>query len=111
MNKKELNKITEILEKLDFSVSSNEKQGDDFFIEFGQYTPLGEDWSVCTFFDGTYDNFKDKITEYYENFDIDEETEIWIEGRGKNGTPSSIKALVEDAEWKQQQLKELCKSL
>lgn len=111
MNKKELNKITKVLEKLDFNISSNTKQGDDFVIEFGQYTPEGEDWSVCLFYDGSYNNFKEKLTEYSENFDVDEEVELWIEGRGKNGVPNSIKALVEDAEWKQKQLKELSEVL
>lgn len=111
MNKKELNKITKVLENKDFDILFNERQDDDFVIEFGQYTPLGEDWNVCLFYDGTYNNFKNKLTEYSENFDIDEEAEIWIENRGKNGIPDSIKDLVEDAEWKQKQLKELSEVL
>lgn len=111
MIKKELNKITKVLEDKYFDISSNTKQGDEYVIDFGQCTPLGEDWYVCLFYNGTYNNFKEKLTEYSENFDIDEEVEPWIENRGKNGTPSSIKGLVEDAEWKQEQLKELSESL
>ena len=111
MNKKELNKITKALENNEFSVSSNTKQGEEFVIEFGQYTPLGEDWTICVFYDGSYNSFRDKVNERYDGFDVDEEAEIWIESRGKNGTPSSIKDLIEDAEWKQEQLKELSESL
>jgi len=111
MNKKELNKITKFLENNDFGVSSNTKQGNEYVIEFGQYTPLGEDWYVCVFYDGTFNNFKDKVTECYENFDVDEEVEGWVEHRGKNGVPSSIKDLIEDAEWKEEQLKELSENL
>lgn len=109
--KQEIKKIEKVLEKFEFEISSNEKQDDDFVIEFGQYTPLGEDWYVCLFYDGSYNNFKEKLTEYAENFDIDEEAEIWIENRGKNGTPNSIKDLVEDAEWKKEKLQELSESL
>lgn len=107
----EIKKITKILENKDFSVSSNTKQGNDYVIEFGQYTPLGEDWFVVLFYNGTYNNFKDSLIEYYNNFDIDEEAEIWVNNRGKNGVPNSIKDLVEDAEWKQEQLKQLSESL
>ena len=48
--KKELNKITKVLEDNNFSISSNEKQDNEYIIEFGQYTPLGEDWGVCLFY-------------------------------------------------------------
>lgn len=33
--------------------------------------------------------------------------EIWIPSRGRNGVPSSISALVHDAEWKLEQLESL----
>jgi hypothetical protein len=100
-------KIIEVLETNNFSVYEITKQGDDYYIEISQYTPLGEDWWVTVWFDGTDNGFIESIREIYENFDVDEETEIWIESRGKNGVPNSIKALVEDAEWKQATLGEL----
>ena len=105
----EIEKITEFLETHNFGVSSNNKQDDDYVIEFGQFTPLGEDWYVSLFYDGTLSNFKEKLSEYADNFDIDEEVEPYIENRGNNGVPTSIRALLEDAEWKQQQLKALSK--
>ena len=111
MNKEELNKITKVLEEKEFSISSNSIQDNEYVIEFGQYTPEGEDWFVYLFYDGSYNNFKEKLTEYSENFDVNEEVELWVENRGRNGVPNSIKDLVEDAEWKQQQLKELSESL
>ena len=42
---------------------------------------------------------------------IDEEVEIWIDIRGTRGVPSSIKSLLEDAEWKLEKLKELLKEV
>ena len=59
--KKELSKITKVLEDNNFSISSNEKQDSEYIIEFGQYTPLGEDWSVCLFYNGMYNNFVEKL--------------------------------------------------
>lgn len=104
----ELNKkIIDILENNDFTVGEITKQGDDYYIEINQYTPLGEDWWETIWFDGTDDGFIEAVEERYEYFDVDEEAEIWVDSRGKNGVPSSIKALVEDAEWKEKMLREL----
>ena len=41
----------------------------------------------------------------------DEEVEIWIPSRGKNGVPSSISTLLHDAEWKLEQLESLLSDL
>ena len=96
-----------IVENNGFSIHEVEKQGEDFYVEINQYTPCGEDWWETIWFDGTDEGFIEAIKDRYNGFDVDEETEIWIESRGKNGVPSSIKALVEDAEWKERTLGEL----
>lgn len=101
------NKIINAAENNGFSIHEVEKQGEDFYIEINQYTPCGEDWWEIIWFDGTDEGFIEAIKDRYNGFDVDEETEIWIENRGKNGVPSSIKALVEDAEWKERTLGEL----
>ena len=44
-------------------------------------------------------------------FDVDEEAEKWIDHRGKNGVPSSIKVLVEDQKWKENKLEDLWREL
>lgn len=105
------NKVIEIVENNGFSIHEVEKQGNDFYVEINQGTPLGEDWWEIIWFDGTDKGFIEAVRERYTNFDVDEETEIWIENRGKNGVPSSIKALVEDAEWKESTLDELADEL
>lgn len=101
------NKIISIVENNGFSIHEVEKQNEDFYVEINQSTPLGEDWWETIWFDGTDEGFIEAIKDRYNGFDVDEETEIWIENRGKNGVPSSIKALVEDAEWKERTLGEL----
>lgn len=79
-------------------------------IDLGQYTPLGEDWFES--FDwSSASKFIASLEERINNFDIDEEASIWIDLRGKNGVPDSIKGLVEDAEWKLGKLKDLLKEV
>lgn len=104
-------KVIEIVENHGFSIHEVEKQGNNFYVEINQGTPLGEDWWETVWFDGTDEGFIKAVRERYNNFDVDEETEIWIENRGKNGVPSSVKALVEDAEWKESTLDELADEL
>ena len=104
----ELNKkIIDILENNDFTVGEITKQGDDYYIEINQYTPLGEDWWETIWFDGTDNGFIEAVEKRHDNFDVYDEAEIWIDCRGKNGVPNSIRALVEDAQWKQKTLCEL----
>lgn len=100
-------KIIEVLENNEFWVHEVEKQDNGYYVEISQYTPLGEDWWVTIWFDGTNEGFVESVREIYENFDVDEEAEIWVEMRGKHGVPTSIKALVEDAEWKEETLRTL----
>lgn len=100
-------RIYDTLENCGFNTNKIQQQGALFYMEINQFTQLGEDWWETIWFDGTNDGFVVSLREKYNNFDVDEETEIWIEGRGKNGVPSSIKALVEDAEWKKEILGEL----
>ena len=105
------NKIMEIVEKHDFVIHKVEKQNNYFYVEINQGTPCGEDWLETIWFDGTNEGFIEAVRERYNNFDVDEEAELWIESRGKNGVPSSIKALIEDAEWKESKLDELANEL
>lgn len=104
-------KIIEVLEGNDFAVHKIEKQDEEYYIEINQGTPLGEDWWETIRFDGTDENFIEAVRERFDNFDVDEEAEIWVENRGKNGVPDSIRALVEDAEWKEAMLGKLANDL
>jgi hypothetical protein len=104
-------KVIEVVEKNNFYINEVEKQGDYFYVEINQSTPLGEDWWETIWFDGTDEGFIKAVRKRYEDFDVDEEAEVWIESRGKNGVPNSIKALIEDAEWKASALGELADEL
>lgn len=98
---RELNEnIVRILEENDFNIGEITGQGGSYYIELSQYTPLGEDWYVVVWFDGTDEDFIDQFDRIYQNFDVDEELEVFMECRGKNGVPTSARELLEDQEWK-----------
>lgn len=67
----------------------------------GQHSPAGEDFSMIIDFDAgdQCDSFRDSLESYYEDFDIDEHIEMWVEAKsnGVSGVPS-IRELVKDAE-------------
>lgn len=98
-------KIKEILEKNYYWFDEGK---DD--IDFGKHTPCGEDWFENLDFK-TADRFIEDLTRRVENFDIDEEIEVWISVRGQRGVPEKITDLIEDAEWKKQELENLLKEL
>lgn len=104
-------KTIEAIENNGFSLEEITKQDGKYYVEMNQNTPEGEDWWETVRFDGTDEGFAETIMDRANNFDIDEEAEIWIDGRGKNGVPNSIKDLVVDAEWKQEKLENLAKEL
>lgn len=109
---KKLNKkIIKILENNDFAYGEVTEQDGEYYIELNQYTPEGEDWWETIWFDGTSKGFIEAVQDRAYNFDVDEEAEIYVSMRGQNGVPSSIKALIEDAEWKQETLEDLSRDL
>lgn len=104
-------KILEIIENSGFVYNLVHQKDKDVYIELNQDTPAGEDWWCTISFNGTDEDFINSMRKFVYSFDIDEEVEIWIDSRGKNGVPSSIKVLVEDAEWKYKQLENLLDTL
>jgi len=104
-------KLMEVLNRHEFAVISISKQGNEYYVEMERFTPAGEDWIPTIWFDGTWNDFIDSVKRAYNEFDVDEEAEIWIESRGERGVPSSIRVLVEDAEWKEKALLELSEEL
>lgn len=87
---------------------SDDKSDTPFYLELSGRSPEGEDLSgECIWFDGTDEGLKAALAEHAESFDPDEHAELWISGRGKNGVPNSIRALIEDADAIKKMLQEL----
>ena len=94
-------KITEIAEILGWSVDFSEPQNGKTDVNFAKYTSYGQDFNFSVELeDDDMEAFIDNIHEYYENFDVDEETYLWIgsDGHGKNGAPYHIADIVKDME-------------
>lgn len=101
----ELEKLLEVDEELDWSYTIwNEPEGtfgsERNYVELEKYSPEGEDFSMIIDFEteNPVDSFLKDLKNYYEDFDPDEHAEMWIEGRGQNGVPDSIRALIDDAD-------------
>lgn len=83
-----LNKQIEAIKKLDWDIEQNGN-----LITIRNYSPLGED----LYEELNSNTLVEDCRTLYERYDADDHAELWIENRGKNGTPSSIIALCEDA--------------
>ena len=102
-------RIIEVLERNEFNVGEVTKQDNEFYVEYGQSTPEGEDWWETLWFDGTEEGFIKAFTERSNSFNVDEEAEVWIEARGRvRGVPDSIRDLIDDAEWKKERYSKEC---
>lgn len=96
-------KFIEICERLDWTVHEYK----DGTVDLCKESPAGEDFS----FGVSADDFVQQVKGYAAYFDVDEHVELWVDGRGKNGIPSSIRELVEDAEAIDKMLQELAAAL
>ena len=108
-------RVEDLLEENDFSVCGEISERYDergmYDIELETYSPEGEDVIVPLIYDGTEEGFIKAFRRYAEDFDAEEHAETYINMRGKNGVPESIKNLLEDAEWQKEMLLEVAKDL
>ena len=108
-------RIIELLEEHDISlcgeISERTYNNDGYDVELETYSPEGEDVIISLIYDGTEEDFIRQFESYAEGFDAEEHAETYINMRGKNGVPESIKDLLEDAEWQKEMLLEVAKDL
>ena len=97
-----IDELKQIIEDNGFAIYED---GDE--LELSQYTPEGEDWNETFEFKGDPNVFIQDLIRRINNFDIDDEVEPYVAMRGKQGVPSSISALLADAQWKLDTLTEL----
>ena len=117
-----VHKLLERSEKLDWSFEiynepelnhGNSHYGERNYVELRACSPAGEDFIMDIDFDvdDPISSFSKSLSDYAENFDIDEHVEKRLPDRGKGGCPSSIKVLVDDAEAIKNMIEELYKLL
>lgn len=88
--------ITDICEKFGWSVTEES----DNCLYISKYSRAGEDFG----FSVSKEDAIKEIIQYADDFDVDEHVKMWIDGPG---APTSIRALLEDAEDIEQDLDEL----
>lgn len=88
-----IDKVIELAENLDWNVTVD---GND--VDFQYYTNYGQDCHMNITLAEDFDEFTDEIYSYYENYDVSEETALWIDesGHGKNGAPYDIEDILND---------------
>ena len=103
--------IIEVLEGKDWSIYDITEQDGRYYVEIENYSPEGENLIETVWFDGTDNGFIEGVRELADSFDPEEHAEMWIEGRGKNGVPASIRDLLDDADAIKEMLEELADAL
>lgn len=91
-------KIIKIMEDEGWKIYDITKQDDEYYVEIENYSPEGEDIVETVWFDGTNKGFIEGVRKSAESFDADEHAELWIDSRGKNGVPNTIRELLDDAD-------------
>lgn len=103
---KKFEKILEIAESEGWQVDYSYSGEKDAWVIFSFYkdSPAGQDFYFQVDVpneeeeDTFYENVSDAIFTYWEDFDVCQETYIWLDdtGHGKNGAPHNMKDLYED---------------
>lgn len=91
-------KIIDILENNDITIHERDKHNKEYYREIEFYSDAGEDVIEVIWYDGTPDGFIKAFAKNADNFDADEHAEMWIDHRGKNGVPDSIREIINDAD-------------
>lgn len=103
MDRKEIiEKVTDKAEDLGWSVYAEHIQEcDQTQFEFSKLTPAGKDFSILGVMEGrSLESLMSSLHEYYEGFDVDAETYLWLDksGHGMGGAPYRMRDVLDDME-------------
>lgn len=92
--KKWENELERIAEKLGWCFKKNELE-----ITLSKDSPAGQDFNIVLEAD-SMDKFLFLLSEKIDNFDVSEETYLWLDntGHGKNGAPHDMRDIYNDME-------------
>lgn len=88
--------IQDKIEEHDFSICF---EGNGVY-NFGKYSSAGQDFNFSIDIGENQEEFANNILDYYNNFDVSEETYLWLDGsgHGRDGAPYDMKDVYEDME-------------
>ncbi|WP_099301867.1 hypothetical protein [Bacillus sp. Marseille-P3800] len=103
-----MNKLIDKIESLGWNV---EKEGDNEY-RISKFSPAGQDFGI-TINGECEKDLIDSIYSKYENFDVSEETYLWLDntGHGINGAPYHMRELLTDMEACEQMIFNLYKEI
>lgn len=104
-------KTIEILEQHDITLHKREKQDGQFYREIEFYSDAGEDVIETIWYDGTNESFCRAFNKNADDFDPDDHAEMYVNMRGQQGVPDSIRTLIEDADGIKETLTTVAKEL
>ena len=104
---KGIKKIKAVLE--DMNIRYNIKKN-EALIEFWTDT-AGQDIPTEFDYDGTAEDFVRQFTERAEYYDVDEEVESFVDMRGQNGIPRTVRELLDDCQEAKDTLMEIADKL
>lgn len=110
----QIRKVTDIAQEKGWSISVEDENKTSIQFEFQRYTKYGQDFNFnADMKDEDINTLIAGMKRYYEDFDPDYETYLWIgdDGHGRNGAPYHIKDIVSDMEEAEEQICELLQAL
>lgn len=99
-----------IIDVLDEMGISYEIRDYDALIEFWTDT-FGQDIPVEIDYDGTVEDLVEKFAKYADDYDVDEQVELFVGMRGKNGVPTTVRELVDDCQEAKDTLMEIAEKM
>jgi hypothetical protein len=103
--------IYDVLDKLSVRYDTNYCGSEtEALIEFWTDT-AGQDIPTEFDYDGTPEDFVKQFTERAENYDVDEEVELYVGMRGKDGVPNTVRELLDDCQEAKDTLMEIARKL
>ena len=94
MRAEEKEKIENVLEELNVKYSIKDSEA---LIEFWTDTS-GQDIPTEFDYDGSIENFVEEFARCVENYDVDEEVELFVGMRGQQGVPDTVRELIDDCQ-------------
>ena len=99
--------LCDTITKQGFSIIDEYAENQKYYVEMELCSDLGEAFLITIEYDGTDGGFIHAFLDYYDDFDADDHAAALIPMRGTNGVPSSIRAILYDAESIQNKLLDL----
>lgn len=108
--KEKWEQIETVLDDMNVNYNFGETEGDSALIEFWTDT-AGQDIPTEFDYDGTPEDFVKQFTKRAKRYDVDEEVELYVGMRGKNGVPNTVRELLDDCQEAKDTLMEIAEKL